>query len=159
MKCKNCGMLIVDGSNDIRSKITFDWFIKLFESIDNLSLDTKKGIIKGCSIAHYNALNMDNVLNSYIGDVYGFIKFIESEWNWLVEINEDEKVIYADENKPNCVCPIVELNSIKSSLICNCSEGFAEKMFSKILQQDVSAKVTRSVLRGDKSCVYEIKWG
>ena len=64
MKCKNCGMLIVDGSNDIRSKITFDWFIKLFESIDNLSLDTKKGIIKGCSIAHYNALNMDNVLNS-----------------------------------------------------------------------------------------------
>lgn len=159
MKCKNCGMLIVDGSNDIRSKITFDWFIKLFESIDNLSLDTKKGIIKGCSIAHYNALNMDNVLNSYIGDVYGFIKFIEYEWNWLVEINEDEKVIYADENKPNCVCPIVELNSIKSSLICNCSEGFAEKMFSKILQQDVSAKVTRSVLRGNKSCVYEIKWG
>lgn len=159
MRCENCSSVACKDKGDAGLDITLAWFNKLFESIDTLPFDTKRKIVKECSIAHYDMIKMDNILSKYIDDIHGFIRFLEIEWNWSVRIIEEEKIIYADENKPGCVCPVVDLNGIKSTLICYCSEGFAERMFSKILMQDVTAKVISSVLRGDKSCVYEIRWG
>ena len=158
MKCRNCGEIINCDSTDVDSKVTLAWFNMLIQNIDRLPYETKKEVLKGCSISHFNAINMENILSKYIGNVYSFITFLESEWNWLVKINEEEGVIYADENKSQCICPIVKLGEIKTSLICNCSEGFAEKMFTQVLQREVKAKVVRSVLNGDKSCAYEIRW-
>lgn len=159
MKCRNCGEIINCHSTDVDSKVTLAWLNMLIESIDRLPYETKKEVIKGCSISHFNAINMGNILSKYIGDIYSFITFLESEWNWLVKINEEEQVIYADENKSQCICPIVKLGEIKTSLMCNCSEGFAEKMFTKVLQREVKAKVISSILNGDKSCAYEMRWG
>lgn len=158
MKCSNCGEEFICDITDAKSKTTLDWFNMLIESVDKLPSETKKEMIKGCSATHFNALNMEDVLESYVGDINSFIKFLESEWNWLVKINEEDRVIHADENKAQCVCPIVKFGDIKTSLMCNCSEGFAERMFSKVLQRNVTAKVINSVLNGDKSCVYEIRW-
>lgn len=158
MKCRNCGGVFNCDTTDVKSKVTLDWFNMLIESVDSLPFETKKEVIKGCSAAHFIAINMEDILKRYIGDVHSFIKFLESEWNWSVKINEKERVIYADENKSQCVCPIVKFCEIKTPLMCNCSEGFAEKMFSKVLQRNVNAKVINSVLNGDKSCVYEIRW-
>ncbi|WP_069997182.1 hypothetical protein [Cellulosilyticum sp. I15G10I2] len=159
MKCRNCGEIINCEITDVDSKITFAWFNMLLESIDSLPFETKREVVKGCSISHFNAINMEDILKTYIGDVYSFIKFLETEWNWSVQINEGERVIYADENKSQCICPIVKLGEIKTSLMCNCSEGFAEKMFTKVLQRNANAKVISSILNGDKSCAYEIRWG
>ncbi len=158
MKCRNCGEEFSCDTTDVKSKTTLDWFNMLIESVDKLPLETKKEMIKGCSVTHFNALNMEDVLESYVGDIHSCIKFLETEWNWLVKINEEDRVIYADENKAQCVCPIVKFGDIKTPLMCNCSEGFAESMFSKVLQRNVTAKVINSVLNGDKSCVYEIRW-
>lgn len=56
-----------------------------------------------------------------------------------------------------CVCPITQKVQGKASgILCNCSEKFAELMFSKVCQKKIAAKVKRSVLRDGKSCIYEI---
>ena len=60
-----------------------------------------------------------------------------------------------DENKDFCVCPLCQAQKMPP-LLCNCSEGFAERMFSNILNRPVRATVIASILRGDKSCKYEI---
>jgi predicted hydrocarbon binding protein len=44
-----------------------------------------------------------------------------------------------------------------SDVICYCSEGFAERMFSRVAGVEVSAEVVSSVRRGDLSCVYRIE--
>jgi predicted ArsR family transcriptional regulator len=63
----------------------------------------------------------------------------------------------ADENKSYCVCPMVNrAEGIGSSVMCNCSEGFAEKMFSAVFGHPVKAQVISSVLKGNASCKYKI---
>jgi len=158
MRCRNCGEIMSCETTDEKSKVVIDWLNMLLEGVDSLDPDIKKAMIKGCSASHYNAIDMEEVLDGYIGDIYGFIRFLESEWNWSVKINEEERVICADENKPYCVCPVVKYGDIKNPLICSCSEGIAEKMFSKVLRKKTYAKVINSVLKGDKSCIYEIRW-
>ncbi len=158
MGCENYDELDAKDTENIGLKVTLAWLNQLLDNIGELPDESRAVTIKRCCTAHYNALNMDEIIGKYAGDINGFIKFLESEWNWKVRVNEETKTIYADENKSCCVCPVVELSKTDSSVMCSCSEGFAEIMFSKVLQQDVSAKVIKSVLRGDSSCLYEIRW-
>jgi predicted ArsR family transcriptional regulator len=44
-----------------------------------------------------------------------------------------------------------------SPVLCNCSANMTQKMISKITGKEVTSWVVTSILRGDKSCVYEIK--
>ncbi len=70
--------------------------------------------LKACSLVHFHANRMEELLAPLKGDLDGFLH------------------------------------------LCNCSEGFAERMFSYILNRPVRATVIASILRGDKSCKYEI---
>jgi len=45
---------------------------------------------------------------------------------------------------------------LKSTLLCDCSEGFAEKLFSAVVGKPVKAEVVASIQRGAKSCRYRI---
>jgi predicted hydrocarbon binding protein len=102
---------------------------------------------------------MDKVLAPYVGDIKKFIQFIGEKWDWKINYNPDSGVIIADENKTQCVCPMVNKEKgVRSSILCYCSEGFAEKMFSTVLGRTVKATVVSSILRGDKSCKYMIEW-
>lgn len=113
-----------------------------------------------CSQYHYNLNQMDNILQPFVGDLEGFIEFLTKEWGWIVKYNAKEKTLIADENKEFCVCPIVNNMDDKkiSPLLCHCSEGFAKLMFRKVIGSEVSAEVISSILRGDKSCIYQIKF-
>ncbi|HEY8348288.1 MAG TPA: hypothetical protein PK767_04145 [Clostridiales bacterium] len=113
------------------------------------------GKIKGAAVRHYTANEMDKVLEPYVGKPEEFISFIEETWGWKITFDRDAGIIIADENKPFCVCPLDD--RVKCPKLCNCSEGFAEMMFSKVFGRPVRATVKASVLRGDKSCVYEVK--
>jgi len=117
-------------------------------------------VLRSCSQFHYNVLQMDEILKPFISDLTGFINFLNQKWGWIVTVDESTKTILADENKPDCVCPIVRCNngSKTSPILCHCSEGFAKMMFRTVLGHEVFATVLHSVLRGDSSCVYEIKY-
>jgi len=127
----------------------------------NLSLELEpkmvKSLVKNNAIIHFNELNMNDMLKDYIGYPDKFITFISEKWGWKIEFDKTAGILFADENKSYCVCPMVnQADGIGTSVMCNCSEGFAEKMFSTVFDSPVTATVISSVLRGDKSCIYKI---
>lgn len=134
------------------------WLTDLLGNLDqHLEKEDLKKILKMSAAAHYDHLKMDEMLEGYSGRMSEFIGFLEKEWGWKVNYDESAGVITADENKPYCVCPVLKGKSMPGfEVICYCSEGFAERMFSKVAGAAVSAEVISSVRRGDKSCIYRI---
>lgn len=114
-------------------------------------------LFKKCADLHYRVNGMDAILDKFIGNLPAFISFLESEWGWKITFDEINHLLSVDENKDFCVCPIAHnVAENMSENLCNCSEKFAEKMFSKVCGKKVTARVKRSVLRDGKSCIYEI---
>lgn len=140
-----------------KQKMFQEYLGKLFSNIDsNLKESDKRKIIKDCSLIHYENIKMDEVLKPFIGKIDNFLTFLQEKWDWKIEYNPLTGTIIADENKDYCVCPLINKEKGISGAICYCSEGFAEKMFSTVMQKKVSAKVISSIQRGDKRCVYKI---
>lgn len=146
-------------TNECNNKLKSEWLAILLSNIsEQIEEKEKRNILKGCAYAHYASLGMDAVLAQYKHDLGKFISFLESEWGWKIEYNKKENIIIADENKRVCVCPIAEgMPNPNLSSLCYCSEGFAELMFSYIVQRPVSATVISSIHRGNKSCMYKIE--
>lgn len=116
-----------------------------------------KRTFETCAHLHHQVNDMDAILKKYAGDLPAFISFLEKEWGWKITLSEDGNQLLVDEDKDFCVCPIAQKVEGKvSGTLCNCSEAFAEQMFSKVCQREVTARVKRSVLRDGKSCIYEV---
>lgn len=139
-------------------ELKYEWISTLLLSIDgNTNKDTCRTIMKACAVRHYESLKMDDFLSPYISELEKFNLLLEKEWGWKVSYKKDEGIIIADENKNVCVCPMVNKNKgVKSAILCYCSEGFAELMFSKVVGHPVKAEVVSSIHRGSASCVYKI---
>ncbi|WP_159518956.1 DUF6144 family protein [Sunxiuqinia indica] len=136
-----------------------EWVSTLLKSIDeNEEQDVAQKIVKQCAISHFEHLKMDEFLKPYIGKLEKFNAFIENKWGWKIDYQKEVGILIADENKNYCVCPMVNKEKgIKSSILCYCSEGFAELMFSKVADMQVQATVISSIHRGQDRCQYEIK--
>lgn len=131
-----------------------EWLNHLLCSMDQ---NCDSCLFESCAKLHYQVNGMDAILEKYVGNLPMFIAFLEKEWGWKVTVSEDGSQLLIDENKDFCVCPITQnVKGKVSGTLCNCSEKFAEQMFSKICEKKVVAKVKRSVLRDGKSCIYEI---
>jgi hypothetical protein len=101
---------------------------------------------------------MNETTAPFRGNLPAFLDFLSATWGWKVEYDATRGIITADENKTECVCPLVRCGAVKGqSLLCNCSEGFAERMFARVLDRPVHAQVVRSILKGDPSCVYQVQ--
>lgn len=136
-----------------------EWISTLLSNLETgLNKEDLREIIKKNAIVHYNNLKMDEILKDYENKPEAFKLFIEEKWGWKVDYSPAAKTITANENKNYCVCPMVNKEKGISPAICYCSEGFAEKMFSKVMGQPVKASVISSIQRGDKNCIYQIKW-
>jgi hypothetical protein len=145
-------------SEDIVGQRIIDSWLKLFvnETVNEGRGSDVEQAIKKCHTAHFDAIGMGGILEKYIGSVDSFINFLENEWNWKVTYDKEKKTILADENKETCICPLIKEKIITSSKMCSCSEGFAERMFSLVLQKKVRAEVVRSYIRDKESCIYRI---
>ena len=136
-----------------------DWLANLLSVLNaSLSSDEQEMILQRCSALHYDRIHMQELLSQFRGNLVGFIQLLEDKWNWKIVVDPVLNVITADENKEVCVCPIVRLSSRPiSGILCRCSEGFAERMFSGVVDGPVKAQVDQSILRGDPSCIYRIQ--
>lgn len=161
-----CGFGVIAGSapsenqnqEDDSKTLFHSWIARLLTNIDSsLGEEDIRKIIKSSALAHYNDLKMDSILDGYKDNLEKFIGWVETSWGWKVDYNKATRTIVADENKNYCVCPMTDQKSeTRYPALCYCSEGFAEKMFSTVIRQPVSAIVISSVQRGDKSCKYRI---
>lgn len=159
LKASASGAVAVEAQpDDKKLKMMQDWISNLLLNIDENAGDEEcRKIMKPCAMAHYNYLKMDNVLAPYKGDIEKFNAFISGEWVWKVNYDKEKGIILADENKSYCVCPMVNKEKgVRSSILCYCSEGFAEKMFSTVIGHPVKAKIVSSIHRGNERCIYEV---
>ncbi len=142
-----------------RDPMPYKWISTLLPSIEaNTDREHAKAIIKGCSQSHFDHLAMNKtIVSRFSGKLEAFLEFLKGEWGWIVDYRKEEGIVLVDENKPACVCPLVQRDiALKSGLLCFCSEGFAERMFSAVVGRPVKAEVQESILRGNKSCKYKV---
>lgn len=151
--------MVQENQSATESMVAQKWLKNLLEHLDgNLEQKEMRRIVKMSAVIHYDHLKMNDLLAGYKGRLKEFLGFLETEWGWKTDYDEAAGVIFADENKSWCVCPVLGKTSEEGSAgICYCSEGFAELMFSEVAGIAVSARVISSVRRGDKSCIYRIE--
>jgi hypothetical protein len=142
-----------------QDRFASEWIANLLAVLDDgVAEETRAALLRGCAAAHYANANMDAVVSQYTGNLAEFLQFLSEKWQWKIAYDPATQIITADENKPDCVCPLVQKASGKvSATLCHCSEGFAQRMFSAVIEKPVKARVVRSILHGDKSCVYSIQ--
>ncbi|MCY6960135.1 hypothetical protein [Clostridium brassicae] len=148
----------MEGYKQWAQSFSMEWLNELLNSIEkNCSQENCALLLEGCGACHYKS--MEHMLEKYVGDLQGFINFMVKKHGQIITYDEAKNIILVDENKSYCVCPINQcMNGKKvSPALCHCSASMTQKMISKITGKEVKSRVVTSVLRGDKSCVYEIK--
>lgn len=131
-----------------------EWLNNLLGSMDE---NCDSCLFEACAKLHYRVNGMDDILEKYIGNLPGFLSFLEKEWGWKIMCSEDGHQLTIDEGKEFCVCPVArDVQGKASGQLCKCSEKFGEQMFEKVCRKKVTAKVVRSVLRDGESCIYEV---
>jgi hypothetical protein len=149
----------MDGYKEWAQNFSMEWLGELLNGIEkNCSQETCSKLLDGCGACHFKS--MEQILEKYVGDLQGFIDFMAKEHGQIVTYDEANNTILVDENKSYCVCPITQsMNGKKvSPVLCNCSASMTKRMISKVTGKETESRVVTSILRGDKSCVYEIKF-
>ncbi len=149
---------VTESETDAEKHLLQVWTANLLMNLSSeLEPEKLRSLVKKYAIVHFNELKMNDMLKGYIGYPDKFITFISEKWGWKIEFDKSSGVLIADENKSYCVCPMVNQSELTgTSVMCNCSEGFAEKMFSTVFGHPVKAEVTSSILKGDASCKYKV---
>lgn len=149
---------VTESETDSEKHLIQGWTANLLMNLSSkLEPEKFRNLIKMNAVIHFNELKMNDMLKEYIGNPDKFIDFISEKWSWKIEFNKTTGILEADENKSYCVCPMVNrAEGIGSSVMCSCSEGFAEKMFSAVFGHPIKAEVISSVLKGNASCIYRI---
>jgi len=134
------------------------WIAALLPALEaSPDREAARRVLKAAAQAHWEHLRMDEKVAPYRGNLDTFLAFLTAQWGWKIQHDRAAGVILVDEAKSYCVCPLVEKGS-KADLtqLCDCSEGFAERLFGAVVEGPVRAEVTQSVLRGATSCHYQI---
>lgn len=143
-------------------QFTRDWAKNFLDNIQtdceqaaDHKIDIKKTLMR-CSAICFAKNGFEEKIKS-CGSFDKFIDFCEKELGWIVNYNRSEKVLVCDENKSECLCPIVKTCKGKvSAYMCCCTEGELKRIFETAYGGKVKTEVLSSILRGDKRCVYRI---
>lgn len=142
----------------VKDPMPSKWIAAMLPQLErNVDRAAAKSVLKGSAAAHFDHLDMGRQLAPYVGRLDAFLAFLSAEWGWKIEHDKAAGLIHIDEAKAYCVCPLNHKEAPQTSaLLCDCSEGFAEKMFSAVVGKPVKAEVVASIQRGAKSCRYRI---
>jgi hypothetical protein len=133
------------------------WISSLLLGLKDENPETARRIIKNRGEAHFNDLNLREKLAPYVGKLDSFHAFLRDDWGWIIDFDKNAGIVNADENKRDCVCPLIQNKKAEGlGMLCYCSEGIAERMFSYVAGKSVKAEVVQSILRGAQSCRYKI---
>ena len=134
------------------------WIVAMLPALAEIDKEQARRVLKNGAKAHFEHLNMAATAGSYRGRMSEFLDFLRREWDWVIEYDRDRGLILIDENKSACVCPLIPKDHPADlGVLCSCSEGFAEMLFSAVAGSPVRAQVTASIRRGQKSCKYRVE--
>ena len=95
------------------------------------------------------------LIDRYIGNLKGFLE--EGRREWMAEAHYDEAAgtIRVVDKGPSCSCPMVKVGETPGSF-CDCTLGWQEATYSRIVGRPVKAELEESILRGGQRCVYRM---
>lgn len=133
------------------------WIVAVLPALAAMDKEQAKRVLKTGAPAHFEHLNMTATVERYRGKMDEFLEYLRREWDWIIAYDRERGVIEIDENKSACVCPLIPKDHPADlGVLCYCSEGFAERLFSAVAGAPVRAEVAASIRRGQKSCKYRI---
>ena len=138
--------------------IIHDWIEILLRQTVEQGKPPGPRALMDCAESHYRLSGIEEKLQPLIGDLTALIGFLSTDMGWRITHDPQRRTIVADENKPDCVCPLHRAGLVDHGALCDCSRGFAERMFSRVAGHPVEAEVAQSILRGAKTCVYRIRY-
>jgi len=94
----------------------------------------------------------------FAGNLAGFLEEARGRSGWMASAEHDPKtgaITIVDRAKA-CTCPLVK-QGLTPSAHCECTLGWQEETYSRILGQRVKASLVESILRGDGRCVFRVE--
>ena len=106
-----------------------------------------------CAMQHRS-----RTFDKYKGNIKGFLAAIQGPSGWVAEAQYDEAkgTIRIVDRASTCTCPLVE-QGVTPADQCDCTLGWQEETYSRILERPVKAELEESILRGGKRCVFRIR--
>jgi len=145
--------------SELNKRIIRGWLTILLNQSTRADTHTDGAVnLKACAAAHYRAIRMDELLEELKGDLPGLIQFLRTKLNWIVEHDPVARTVTANENKPDCVCPLYQEGLLSDPMLCECSKGFIERMFAQVLEHEVQASIVESILRKGARCIYKVAY-
>ena len=130
-------------------------FARLIETIEKSMTEAERkhllhALGTKCSDTYRPAL-----IDRYVGNLKGFLE--EGRREWMAEAHYDEAAgtIRVVDKGPSCTCPMVKVGETPGSF-CDCTLGWQEATYSRIVGRPVKAELEESILRGGKRCVYRM---
>ncbi len=100
----------------------------------------------------------DATWKKYEGNIKDYLVVIQKPDGWVESAVYDEAngTLTITDKAHRCSCPLVKQGTTPASQ-CECTLGWQRETYSRILGKPVDAVLLKSVLRGDKRCVYQIR--
>jgi hypothetical protein len=96
-----------------------NWVHQILDQVDDqLPREAKAALLRGCAQAHYQWANMDEIIAPYRGNLADFLTFLNWAWGWKIDYDPERGIITADENKRECVCPLVRCGAVRDHPCC-----------------------------------------
>ncbi|RPJ74487.1 MAG: hypothetical protein EHM24_06015, partial [Acidobacteria bacterium] len=98
------------------------WVATLLPLLAAGDRERARTMIRACWSPHYEGLGMQGTIDKFRGDLPGFLRHLQAEWGWVVTHSAEQGLILIDENKSQCVCPILPKEHTGDlGLLCYCS--------------------------------------
>ena len=137
------------------SRQRFSDFIKhldgFLEKEERMQLYSKVG--ESCASSYESEIlkgkgNLKGVLNEQL----------KQDWLKDYQINEETgEIKLIGQPRENCGCPLVQ-KGLTPAEFCNCSIGHMKKFYELILDKKIEVRLDGSILMGNESCCFTIKY-
>ena len=94
----------------------------------------------------------------FAGNIDGFLAEARGANGWMAGADYDQKagVITIVDRAKSCTCPLVK-PGLTPAAQCECTLGWQEETYSRILGRPVKASLVESILRGSNRCVFRVE--
>ena len=143
-----------ESHEDYRFPFIKERYAKLFEILseklsDEELADTYKELGAFCA-------SKGQLVQKYKGDIDGYIvEFKKLSGDDITYDRQTKIITVTGSEHSECFCPLVDQTLI-SEKYCQCSLGWQEYAFEKLLGKKVKAELMESILHGSKRCAFKI---
>jgi len=94
----------------------------------------------------------------FAGNLEGFLAEARGPKGWMASAEHDRKagLLTIVDRANSCSCPLVK-QGLTPAAQCECTLGWQEETYSRILGRPVKASLVESILRGGTRCVFRVE--